>query len=97
MRTARQEAGHEARRATPALIKALAVLSNKRKDFDKRMGYVHDCHKISLGWPPGTMLAKRVIPNAFQWNEAVLEPGDPLNNGLLSLLVIKDDLSPKLI
>jgi hypothetical protein len=38
------------------------------------------------------MLAKRVIPNAFQWNEAVLD-----NNGLLSLLVIKDDLSPKLI
>jgi hypothetical protein len=97
MRTARQEAGHEARRATPALIKALAVLFNKRKDFDKRMGYVHDCHKTPWAGPPGTMLAKRVIPNAFQWNEAVLEPGDPLNNGLLSLLVIKDDLSPKLI
>lgn len=54
------------------------------------MGYVHDYHKTP--WASGTMLAKRVIPNAFQWNEAVLEPGDPLNNGLLSLLVIKDDL-----
>jgi hypothetical protein len=38
-----------------------------------------------------------VIPNGFQWNEAILEPGHPLNNSLLSLLVIKDDLSPKLI
>jgi hypothetical protein len=38
-----------------------------------------------------------MIPEGWQWNQAELEPGDPLNAGLLSLLVIKEDLTPELI
>jgi hypothetical protein len=38
-----------------------------------------------------------VIPDGLAWNEAQLERGDPLNRGLLSLLVIKDDLHIDLI
>lgn len=38
-----------------------------------------------------------MIPNGFQWNEAELKQGDPLNAGLLSLFVIGADLMPVLI
>jgi hypothetical protein len=37
-----------------------------------------------------------MIPDGFAWDEAVLERGDPLNRGLISLLVISD-LQPILI
>jgi hypothetical protein len=42
-------------------------------------------------------IGEPVIPNGWQWNEAVLERGDALNAGLLSLMVIGHDLVPVLI
>lgn len=38
-----------------------------------------------------------MIPNGWQWNEAVIERGDPLNDGFLTLMVIGHDLVPVLI
>jgi hypothetical protein len=38
-----------------------------------------------------------MIPEGWQWNQAVLERGNPLNAGLLSILVIRDDLPPQLV
>jgi hypothetical protein len=32
----------------------------------------------------------QMIPNGFAWDEVVLERGDPLNRGLISLLIISD-------
>ncbi len=36
-----------------------------------------------------------MIPEGLQWNQAELELGDPLNLGLLSLLVIDDSMVPR--
>ena len=38
-----------------------------------------------------------MIPEGWQWNQAELDRGDPLNTGLLSILVIGNDLRPELI
>lgn len=38
-----------------------------------------------------------MIPDGWQWNQAELQAGDPLNAGLLSLMVIGNDLTPQLI
>jgi hypothetical protein len=38
-----------------------------------------------------------MIPEGCVWNEVELQRGDPLNRGLLSLLITRDDLSPVLI
>jgi hypothetical protein len=38
-----------------------------------------------------------MIPDGLMWNQAELPPADPLNAGLLSLMVIKSDLTPQLI
>jgi len=38
-----------------------------------------------------------MIPEGLLWNEAEIPAGDALHSGLVSLLVIKDDLSPELV
>jgi len=85
------------RDVTPAATRAAAIKGGA--DIPARSPFMlrPRCRTLRALSCSDPKLGNSVIPEGFAWNEAELQRGDPLNRGLISLLVIKNDLTLALI